>query len=76
MVTGVRQVLMSAIALRRTKESSVDGRRLVELPEKTVHMVPVTLSSADRAVYSHWESYGAPFDYKSQSMAGLGCTCC
>ena len=64
MVTGGWQVLMGAIAVRRTKESSVDGKRLVELPEKTVHMVPVTLSSADRAVYSRWESYGVPFQQK------------
>ncbi len=54
------QVLMSALALRRTKDTVVDGRRVVELPEKTVHRVPVALSVADRAVYGRWEAHGAP----------------
>lgn len=62
---------MGAIALRRTKESSVDGKRLVQLPEKTVHIVPVTLSDADRAVYSRWEAHGAPCEQGLHCMAGL-----
>ncbi len=50
---------MSALALRRTKDTVVDGRRVVELPEKTVHRVPVALSAADREIYSRWEAHGA-----------------
>lgn len=59
MVRASRQVLMGAIALRRSKDTVMGGKKVVDLPEKTVHRVPVTLSGAERAVYSRWEVHGA-----------------
>ncbi|KAJ7555457.1 hypothetical protein O6H91_05G038800 [Diphasiastrum complanatum] len=52
------QGLMSAIALRRTKETQIDGHRLVELPPKVVTVYPVELSSEHRRVYDQMELKG------------------
>lgn len=49
---------MGAIALRRTKQQQVDGRPLVELPQKTVYRVVVKLDPASRAKYTRWQEAG------------------
>lgn len=49
---------MKAIALRRTKDMQVDGKRLVELPRKTISMHYVDLSPEDREVYDKVEEIG------------------
>ena len=55
---GRPQVLMAAIAMRRTKELQVGGRPLVALPTKTIHQVGVQLDAAARAKYERWQSAG------------------
>ncbi|XP_033118246.1 helicase-like transcription factor [Anneissia japonica] len=45
------QSLMRAIALRRTKTQMVDGKPLVELPERKVYVQTVELSEEERKVY-------------------------
>lgn len=48
----VVQSVMEPILLRRTKDMrGADGKPLVELPSKEVHVVPVTLSQEERDVY-------------------------
>lgn len=42
---------MGSVALRRTKDQKINGRPLVSLPSKTVHLVEVELSNEDRRVY-------------------------
>ena len=48
------QLLMHSIALRRTKGMLVNGRPLVQLPSKTVHIVKVQLSKGERQKYDRW----------------------
>ncbi|XP_030574526.1 helicase-like transcription factor isoform X2 [Archocentrus centrarchus] len=45
------QTLVKCITLRRTKNSEVNGRPLVSLPEKTVYMEQVELSPPEREEY-------------------------
>ncbi|KAG0623190.1 hypothetical protein M758_3G155200 [Ceratodon purpureus] len=52
------QALIKAIALRRTKDMQVDGRRLVELPRKTISMHYVELTPEDRELYDKVEENG------------------
>lgn len=44
--TRALQVLMAATALRRTKDTQIDGRPLVALPEKRINLVTVRQASA------------------------------
>lgn len=52
------QALIKAIALRRTKNMQVDGRRLVELPSKTISLHSVELTPEDRELYDKVEENG------------------
>ncbi|XP_017158142.1 helicase-like transcription factor isoform X1 [Poecilia reticulata] len=45
------QTLVKCITLRRTKNSEVNGRRLVSLPTKTVYVEQVELSAQEREEY-------------------------
>lgn len=45
------QNLVKCITLRRTKNSEVNGRRLVSLPKKTVYVEQVELSPQEREEY-------------------------
>ncbi|XP_007564589.1 helicase-like transcription factor isoform X1 [Poecilia formosa] len=45
------QTLVKCITLRRTKNSEVNGRRLVSLPKKTVYVEQVELSAQEREEY-------------------------
>eukprot|EP00249_Psilotum_nudum_P023028 c28730_g1_i2 orf=268-2055(+) len=51
------QALMMTIALRRSKDMRIDGKRLVDLPQKTVSIYNVELSPEDRELYDkvEWE---------------------
>lgn len=52
------QLLLNTVALRRSKEQEVNGRRLVQLPPKAVHLVRVRLSREERLKYERWEDAG------------------
>ncbi|KAL4458507.1 hypothetical protein ABPG75_013372 [Micractinium tetrahymenae] len=58
--TGLKrlQVLMASIALRRTKDHQVNGRPLVALPPKTVHIVAVELDRVSREKHERWQEAG------------------
>lgn len=53
------QILMARLALRRTKETKVEGGKpVVELPPKHINEVKVTLSAQHREKYNRWEQAG------------------
>eukprot|EP00899_Mesostigma_viride_P021906 jgi/Mesvir1/29717/Mv00949-RA.2 len=52
------QVLMRSVAMRRTKETRVNGAMLVDIPPKTVAVQSVPLSDRERQRYDEWEEYG------------------
>ncbi|XP_024518098.1 putative SWI/SNF-related matrix-associated actin-dependent regulator of chromatin subfamily A member 3-like 1 [Selaginella moellendorffii] len=52
------QGLMSSISLRRTKETKVNGKKLVDLPPKIITVFPVDLSPEDRSLYDKMEKDG------------------
>jgi SWI/SNF-related matrix-associated actin-dependent regulator of chromatin subfamily A3 len=45
------KVLLSVICLRRLKSMKVNGKNIVELPEKVIHQVSITLSPSERSIY-------------------------
>lgn len=49
------QALLKAILLRRTKKSTVDGRPLLQLPERTTEMVHTAFDDEQRAFYKSIE---------------------
>ena len=49
---------MHSVALRRTKETRVNGAPLVALPTKSVFTVHVRLDPASRTKYRAWEEAG------------------
>ncbi|KAI8609967.1 SNF2 family N-terminal domain-containing protein [Chytriomyces sp. MP71] len=55
--SGIKRVqaLLQSVCLRRTKNSTLDGRNIIVLPSKTVHVIEVDFSSAERAFYSNLE---------------------
>lgn len=56
---AVLQIVMARLALRRTKETRVEGGRpVVELPPKHINEVKVTLSADHREKYNRWEQAG------------------
>lgn len=52
------QALMSAIALRRTKDMQQDGKMIIELPPKKVTVQLVDFSDEERDLYGQWELEG------------------
>ncbi|KAI8881727.1 hypothetical protein K501DRAFT_334481 [Backusella circina FSU 941] len=46
------QVLMKAISLRRSKKTLIDGRPILNLPERNVHMTHIDFSPDERTFYS------------------------
>ena len=53
------QIVIPRLALRRTKETRVEGGRpVIELPPKHINQVKVTLSAARREKYTCWEQAG------------------
>ncbi|KAG0257128.1 hypothetical protein BG011_004149 [Mortierella polycephala] len=49
------QALMKAICLRRTKTSQVDGKPILQLPDRNVEKVPTPFSIDERAFYTALE---------------------
>lgn len=45
------QLLMKAISLRRSKKTMIDGRPILNLPERNVHMTHIDFSSDERMFY-------------------------
>lgn len=45
------QAIITTFLLRRMKDSKLDGKRLIELPEKNVGMVQLEFSPEERDVY-------------------------
>ncbi|XP_048732232.2 helicase-like transcription factor isoform X3 [Ostrea edulis] len=52
------QHLMGAIAMRRTKNQMVDGKPIVELPDRKVFVEHVKLSEEERSVYEAMQNEG------------------
>ena len=50
------QALLKAILLRRTKKSTIDGKPILSLPERTTHAQHSEFSSDERAVYTALET--------------------
>jgi len=55
---GRLQLLMRSIAMRRTKTQQVDGKPLVELPDRQVFIQPVELSLEERQLYDSMAKEG------------------
>lgn len=49
---------MGAIAMRRTKNQMVDGKPIVELPERNVYVEHVKLSEEERSLYDAMQNEG------------------
>lgn len=52
------QALVCSLALRRTKETKRDGRRLVSLPSKQIYEVTVQFTDEGREKYHRWKDAG------------------
>ena len=46
------QAIFSSFLLRRMKNSLLDGKRLIELPKKTVDLVKLEFSEEERDIYT------------------------
>lgn len=49
----VAAVLMKAIALRRSKKALIDGRPILDLPERNIHMTHIDFSPDERVHYDY-----------------------
>ena len=52
------QLLMGSIAMRRTKTQQVNGKPMVELPDRQVFIQPVELSLEERKLYDSMAKEG------------------
>ena len=52
------QILMRNVSMRRMKRQIVDGKPLVDLPQKTICIEHVTLSKDEREVYENMQKEG------------------
>lgn len=46
------QAIITTFLLRRMKDSLLDGKRLIELPDKTVSLVKLEFSAEEREIYT------------------------
>jgi SNF2 family DNA or RNA helicase len=46
------QAIFGSFLLRRLKNSLLDGKRLIELPKKTVDLVKLEFSQEEREIYT------------------------
>ncbi|EPX72648.1 ATP-dependent DNA helicase [Schizosaccharomyces octosporus yFS286] len=46
------RALLSALILRRTKNTHINDKRIVELPEKSVQVIPVSFTLEERCIYA------------------------
>jgi len=49
--TNKLQAIFATTLLRRKKDSMLDGKRLIELPDKTVELLKLEFSQEERAIY-------------------------
>jgi SNF2 family DNA or RNA helicase len=49
------QVILKNIMLRRRKEDTLNGKKLIELPARTVTVLPCSFDSSEKAFYSALE---------------------
>ncbi|KAI8340055.1 SNF2 family N-terminal domain-containing protein [Chlamydoabsidia padenii] len=62
------QVILKAIAIRRSKKAEIDGRPILNLPERNVHMTHVDFESEERQFYNYVDTrIQARFDQYVQS---------
>lgn len=66
------QVLMASIALRRTKGLQLNGRPLVVLPTKTLHLVTVRLDADSQHKYDRWQAAGESWLVRACVQGRLG----
>ena len=52
------QQLMKLIAMRRTKTQKMNGKRIVELPERTVFIQKIEMTSQERKIYNTIKNEG------------------
>lgn len=52
LATNKLQAIFATTLLRRKKDSMLDGKRLIELPEKTVDLLKLEFSGEERAIYN------------------------
>ena len=50
------QTIMNTFLLRRKKDSMLDGKKLIELPEKEVKLVKLEFSKEEREIYQMVEA--------------------
>lgn len=50
------QAIFASCLLRRKKDSKLDGKRLVELPEKTVELLKLEFTKDERDIYQMVET--------------------
>jgi SNF2 family DNA or RNA helicase len=52
LATNKLQAIFATILLRRKKDSMLDGKRLIELPDKAVDLLRLDFSEEERAIYN------------------------
>ena len=50
------QAIMNTFLLRRKKDSMLDGKRLIELPEKEIKLIKLEFSKEEREIYQMVEA--------------------
>jgi SNF2 family DNA or RNA helicase len=66
------QAVISTFLLRRMKDSKLDGKRLIELPEKTVSLVKLQFSEEERDIYRMVTAASYLTRAKILKLSGLG----
>lgn len=62
------QVILKAIALRRSKKAEIDGRPILNLPERNIHFTHVDFPPEERQFYDYVDSnVQARFDHYVQT---------
>ena len=65
------QTLMQAICMRRTKSDQINGKPIVDLPEKTVTTTELEFTEEETIIYKAWESEGREIIQKYQRRGAL-----
>ncbi|CAM0883343.1 unnamed protein product [Alopecurus aequalis] len=70
-ITGYRklQVVLKTVMLRRTKATLLDGKPIISLPPKTIHLKAVNFTSEERAFYNTLEAESRA-QFKEYAAAG------
>ena len=65
------QTLMQAICMRRTKSDQVNGKPIVDLPNKSVTITELKFTEEETIIYKAWESEGQEIIQKYQQKGTL-----